>query len=282
MDTTRNSYVTALTTDAYLVGVLALHLTLRRSKSRYGLTAILTDTVSVHSEHLLKDFGINTLRIGVVALPEGFRQQKTHWTHSLGKLSIFDLTMFEKIVFVDSDMMVLENIDSLFERESLSATQAGRSFPGNEHWKELNSGLMVLRPQKGLRDALESAIPGYAANHSEFGDQDILQEHFQWPSSPELVLREEYNVFMQYIEHYIAHKSTILNGEDIKIVHFIGPQKPWMTPFLKQIKTIMQLAKWRKFHTLRYYAQYVMLTYCIKMKLLLHEVRGWIVKWFKR
>lgn len=273
MNSPNYSYVTALTTDSYLIGVLALQLSLKHSKARYGLTAVLTDCVSEHSERLLIDFGVNTFRIGKAALPDGFQQQKQHWTHSFGKLSVFDLTMFDKIVFIDSDMMVLENVDSLFGNESLSATQAGRSFPGNEHWKELNSGLMVLRPQKGLRHALESIIPGYAASHTEFGDQDIVQELFQWPSSQELVLGEEYNVFFQYIEHYVAHKDTALHGKSIKIVHFIGQKKPWMASVFQQIKTILQFTKWRQFASLRYYVIYLMMIYRVKTKILIRRNR---------
>ena len=36
----------------------------------------------------------------------------------------------------------------------MSAVIAGKSYPGNESWNELNSGLMVIEPQKGLREAL--------------------------------------------------------------------------------------------------------------------------------
>jgi len=37
------------------------------------------------------------------------------------KLSIWTLTEYSKIVYVDSDMIALQNVDELFERPSLSA-----------------------------------------------------------------------------------------------------------------------------------------------------------------
>jgi hypothetical protein len=83
---------------------------------------------------------------------------QSRWTHSFGKLAIFSLTGFDKLVYVDSDMLILRNLDKLFARPHMSAVVAGRSFPGDEHWRGLNSGLMVVKPQAGLYETLLDCI----------------------------------------------------------------------------------------------------------------------------
>ena len=58
------------------------------------------------------------------------------------KIYCWLLTQYSKCVFLDSDFLVLKNIDDLFEREELSAApDAG--------WPDcFNSGLFVYRPSK--------------------------------------------------------------------------------------------------------------------------------------
>lgn len=47
-----------------------------------------------------------------------------------------------------------DNIDELFDKPNMSAVVAGKSFPGNESWEELNSGVMVIEPKKEIREEL--------------------------------------------------------------------------------------------------------------------------------
>ena len=63
-------------------------------------------------------------------------------TKTFSKLNIWTLTSYSKIVYLDSDILVLKNIDDLFEREELSA--------GSEDlWPDVfNSGVLVIEPSQ--------------------------------------------------------------------------------------------------------------------------------------
>jgi alpha-N-acetylglucosamine transferase len=148
-------------------------------------------------------------------------------------LLVFELTQFEKVVFIDADMMVMQNLDCLFSKPHMSATNAGFSFPGNENDIDLNSGLMVIEPQPNLVEQLLSTIPSILMRKKAFGDQDLLQAFYsEWPSRPELNFGEKYNVYANYLEYYIRElnyhfNSNVDDPKSIAIVHFIGASKPW-------------------------------------------------------
>ena len=56
------------------------------------------------------------------------------------KLLVWTLVRYSKIVYLDADLLILENIDDLFHRPELSAVPD--MVPPNK----FNSGVMVLRP----------------------------------------------------------------------------------------------------------------------------------------
>lgn len=177
-----------------------------------------------------------------------------HWNNTFGKLHIFDLVDFDKIVYLDSDLLLLANIDSLFRQPHMSAVVAGKSFPGQTDWVDLNSGLMVVEPEMGLLDDLINAIPDAAARRANMGDQDLLQEFYgDWPSTPELHLDEGYNIFNNNIDHYIRREGYGFRGKKktIYAVHFVAGKKPWMRAGLGSLGHFMVLAGKGRINELR-------------------------------
>lgn len=61
-------------------------------------------------------------------------------TKTFSKLNVWTLTSHTKLVYLDSDTLIVKNIDDLFEREELSA--------GSEDlWPDFfNSGVLVIEP----------------------------------------------------------------------------------------------------------------------------------------
>ena len=47
------------------------------------------------------------------------------WEFCLTKLRAFGLTQFKKIVFLDADIMVLKNLDQLFEKPPMTSALDG-------------------------------------------------------------------------------------------------------------------------------------------------------------
>ena len=149
---------------------------------------------------------------------------------------------FDKIVFLDSDMVITSNIDFLFERPDFSACQAGHFL--NSDWVRLNSGLMVIEPNaktfNGLMEQLPLTLRKYAAEGKNVGDQDVMNDFMpDWASREELHLPEGLNMFFK---HLTLAKATGFSFDaadaekKISVVHFIGAEKPW---HLKGVKRML-------------------------------------------
>ena len=187
-----------------------------------------------------------------------------HWNNTFDKFNVFSLTDYNKVVYLDSDVYVSENIDELFQKPNMSAVAAGKGFPSNKYWDELNSGVMVIEPNEGIREELINKMmkmsqkkPKLRKTHKQpkkkrffsnisllklkdkickhfqgMGDQDVLEEFFDWKNKPELHLDEEFNIFANYSDYY---KERL--GIEPRCYHFIGPRKPWsLTP--KEIERV--------------------------------------------
>jgi glycogenin glucosyltransferase len=233
------SYVTSLSTESYLPGVFALNEALRRVKSSHPLLVLLSPALATGVAESLQQAGMAVKTIPAsVPVPADLQAVAGHWGHTFDKLHVFGLTEFEKLVYVDSDMIVLANIDELFDKPHMSAVAAGRLL--NPDWNRLNSGLMTIVPERGLPEkiamTLERARSDQArAGNVAIGDQDLINAYYPaWGASPGLHLDQGYNIFQCHLDSYIDEHgyrlpgSSHRGGPEAKIVHFIGPHKPWM------------------------------------------------------
>lgn len=240
------TYVTTLCTENYLKGVLVLAESVKKY-CRNEFVVLITDDLPTRCKEILRRNNIDYIEAPNVIPNELINDNIkndamfSHWGYTFFKLQVFSLTQYDKIVFLDSDMIIKENIDNLFEYPHMSATIAGKSYPGNESFDELNSGIFVAIPEERITEKLIETIPIVAQKKKVFGDQDVLNEYYSdWMSKKELHISENYNVFLMYYDYYKKHSV-----ESIKVIHFIGKQKPWMlngfSLFVEIIKKIIKL-----------------------------------------
>lgn len=257
----RKAYTTILSTDSYLPGVLALFESIKRTNTSISdFVVIINQGIKKETINKLKENGIIVKMIPQIEVPQEIKEKNIlfpHWNNTFDKFNIFDLTEYDKVVYLDSDIYVSENIDELFEKQNLSAVVAGKSYPFNKNWNELNSGVMVIEPKEGIREELikhmnemkKRKVKIKAPHKKDFkrffsnisllkikdkicksfqgiGDQDVMEDFFDWRNKPELHLEEKYNVFSNYTDYYEGK----LNIKP-KCYHFIGSKKPWsLTP----------------------------------------------------
>ncbi|MDB5886439.1 MAG: hypothetical protein JWR74_2610 [Polaromonas sp.] len=235
-------YFTLLSTMNYLPGVITLAESLKQVKAAPPLIVGISASMPAETESLLETRAIRFLRLPSDSpLPTLPGQAQHHWSNTFDKIYFFGLTQFEKIVYLDSDMIVLDNIDHLFEKPHMSAVAAGRLVHAD--WTRLNSGLMVIEPEKDLPSRiakmLEPAMDRAAkAGNEAIGDQDLINEYYKdWPVQNNLHLDEGYNVFHYHADDYIKNHGyglpmpgQALNNQQCKpihVLHFVGPVKPW-------------------------------------------------------
>jgi glycogenin glucosyltransferase len=244
------TYCTAIFTDDYLLGALAMHKSLVATEPGYDLLAVLTKNVSPASRRALDRSGIKTLTLDrEFTIPTEARATNTtsgvpHWNNTLSKLLIFDLTQYEKIVFLDADMMVMQNLDHLFQLPHMSALVADKLC--HEHWVQLNAGLMVIEPKVGLADSIFFHLSALQKTGECFGMEPLLHAHYpNWPERTALHLDQKYNVFFGSVESYVNKHGYNLNWKSpddktIAVLHFWGSQKLWNLSARRQLKWILK------------------------------------------
>ena len=267
------AYVTVLSTDDYAPGVLALNRSLSRVRSAYPLVTLVGSSVSDSTKQILSRSGIEcVLSPQEITLPKEIEQINQgaghdYWNHTLDKLSIFSLCQFSKLVYLDSDMIVIKNIDELFDAEHMSAVVASGSVPGNEDYVTLNSGLMVVEPSADLTERLVELIPAAAKRKMSdpdaegVGDQDVIHEmHPDWKHQAGLRLPETYNMFVTHMDFYIKKLGYSWGGANgIRVLHFTGREKPWMSGHLGKLRRCASLLRAGRWNASAAYALHAVL-----------------------
>lgn len=239
----KSAYVSIVCSQNYIVGLLATYFSLKQTGTHYPLYAMMPQRLVEECKHevdILKNVGIHVIGYtNSVELPEELlknnaKQGDNRFSYTFDKLKIFELTQFDKIVFIDSDIYILQSLDRLFDMPHMSAMIAGNSFPGNEDWKDLTSGIMTIVPQDGLLKQFEAIIPRVMKEKPSCGDQDILQAYYaEWPNRPDLNMGEKYGVIAGYASYYenqlgYYYSNDTNDDKAVAIVHFAGEKKPWM------------------------------------------------------
>ncbi|KAM6528672.1 hypothetical protein FALCPG4_009635 [Fusarium falciforme] len=110
---------TALITNLnYLPGLLTLDYSLRVAKSRYPLVALYTDSFPPEGREALRVRGIPSQRIPYLLPTKGHDfTNEPRFYDCWSKLAPFSLTEYDRVVQLDSDMLVLKNMDELMDLE---------------------------------------------------------------------------------------------------------------------------------------------------------------------
>lgn len=236
------AYVTLLSTRSYLDGVLMLNNSLHKVDSKYPLFCLLSQGIEPEVVDILDKARIQYifLKSQVYSKEVPTNKQDSNWdfsswNYTFDKLRIWGLTQFEKIVFVDSDIIIVRNIDHLFDRDTFTASLAGVLYPTNHGLDFLNSGVMVVVPDKvienGMVELAQRIIPDMQKAGKPVGDQDIINAYLpDWFNNKQLILDDGYNLYAHYLQYHMRHEGYSLKGKGkpIYAIHYVGSEKPWM------------------------------------------------------
>ena len=149
------AYVTLATNDAYALGALVLCHALKETQTVHTLVVLVTEGISAEMLHRLEqafDQVVSVQQIDSNDHEMLALLRRPELGVTLTKLHVWRLRQFNKVVFLDSDVFPLQNIDDLFDRPELSAApDAG--------WPDcFNSGLFVCVPSEITFNALTSLL----------------------------------------------------------------------------------------------------------------------------
>ncbi|XP_061483024.1 glycogenin-2 isoform X2 [Rhineura floridana] len=229
------AFVTLATSDVYCHGALVLGQSLRNYSTSRRLAVLITPQVSSAMRAAL-----STIFNAVVDVNEIDSNDSVHLALlerlELGvtftKLHCWTLTQYSKCVFMDADTLVLCNIDELFDREELSAAP-------DSGWPDcFNSGVFVFQPSLKTFNLLLQ----FANEHGSFdgGDQGLLNSFFSnWATTDiNKHLPFIYNLSSSVVYTYAPAFQHF--GKDAKVVHFLGPAKPWNYKYNPQTRAVVE------------------------------------------
>ncbi|OAA80418.1 Glycosyl transferase, family 8 [Akanthomyces lecanii RCEF 1005] len=110
-------WATLITNLDYLAGVLTLHHSLLQVRSAYPLLALYTDTFPAAGLAALAARGIPAQRVDHLTPSAGSRDFSAdpRFADTFTKLATFSLAEYDRIVQLDSDMLVVRNMDELMD-----------------------------------------------------------------------------------------------------------------------------------------------------------------------
>ncbi|PPS11788.1 hypothetical protein GOBAR_AA08881 [Gossypium barbadense] len=189
---------------------------LLKSGTNRDLILLLDDSISEPKRHALELAGWRLRFIKRIRNPRA--QKHTYNEYNYSKFRLWQLTDYEKVIFIDADIIVLKNLDHLFHFPQLTAT-------GNDVWL-FNSGIMIIEPSnctfKVLMDKRDEII-SYNG-----GDQGYLNEVFVWWHR----LPRRVNFLKNFWSNTTAEtkmKNQLFAAEPPKLysIHYLG-LKPWL------------------------------------------------------
>lgn len=123
---------------------------------------------------------------------------------------MWQLTEYDKVIFIDADLIVLQNMDEFFVYPQLSASRNDKYL--------FNSGIMVLEPSNCVFEQLMRK--SFVLGSYNGGDQGFLNEFFTWwhrlPSRTN---------FLKIFKQRKGDKEHVIPG-NINALHYLG-YKPW-------------------------------------------------------
>lgn len=251
------AYVTLLANSFYEKGIVALANSLYCTNTCYPLI-VLTNRDLRLSDEFLKKISLHKLvkihLIDNVPLSEEFiarhdferikrdfpysankkynaqKPQQFVNTLNFNKLKIWELD-YENVVYLDADVVILKNIDCLFNIQTFAA--ASNIHANITNLNNLNSGVFVAQPN--IKVYIDMINILNSSNNSKIykrTDQTFLAEYFpHWN-----MLSHTFN-FLQYL---YLDDNKLFDESQIKIIHYIL-QKPWDNHKSEENETLNKL-----------------------------------------
>lgn len=227
------AWVTLLTNDDYINGMVVLAKSLAAVNTIYPLFCIVTPNVSQENRKVLEYLNVQIID-KTSPIPYNYSAEDVVDVHdytlkatglhpALAKFHIFGLTQFDKIVYIDNDVWIKENIDNLFELPHMSA---GRDMYGKH--QIFCSGLLVIKPNEIVYQDILKFLMNYVSKELVH-DQQVLWDYYDnWERYPDCIIDSRYNYWSTGFDNMPKElwEEWIFDFPEMKSIHYVD-KKPW-------------------------------------------------------
>jgi hypothetical protein len=223
--------------DYYLWGIYSIHKQLKK----VGMTPRIRHVALVASDMKSKHLSLieswlgkeNVWPVNKSILRKKVPKGNKLWGAVFSKLEFFNLTMFDKVIALDNDVLIRRNIEHWFDLPAPAATQERGSI-------EWNSGAMVIEPNEHLFNTLldylnktklwkPSLDDGVDPWNSGDGHQGFLSAFFTSDATPHNMFTMNYGCSVlssDLEEKFENHYYWMYRNQAIETMH-LTKHKPW-------------------------------------------------------
>ncbi|KAF8039745.1 hypothetical protein BT93_B2074 [Corymbia citriodora subsp. variegata] len=244
------AYVTFLAgTGDYVKGVVGLAKGLRKAQSAYPLVVAVLPDVPAEHRRILEEQGCIVREIEPVYPPENQTQfAMAYYVINYSKLRIWEFVEYSKMIYLDGDIQVFDNIDHLFDLEDgyfyavmdcfcektwshtpQYAVGYCQQCPDKVQWREeemgprpslyFNAGMFVYEPSLATYSDLLNGLK--VTPPTPFAEQDFLNMYFRNVYKP---IPNVYNLVLAMLWRHPENVDL----EKVKVVHYCAAgSKPW-------------------------------------------------------
>lgn len=226
--------------NEYIYPLLALMYSWKKTQSKYPYYLLVTPNISAENKEIVQSIGFHIIETEEWQ-PQSYKMmcaqiskqvkdfwqwhgatdEEKGWRHTFTKFKAFGLTQFDKILLLDCDILILKNVDDLFEYPSITSVS---------WWKgNFCSGCLLFEPNQKLWEKLEDFSNEYVRTNQGFPYDDymILKDFFTEDivnNRGHLIPKTDFFNLFDFKDN--PEKSAAL-WQDIRIIHMTGQTKPW-------------------------------------------------------
>lgn len=252
----KHAYVTLVTNEDYAMGALALVRSLRLTETDADLVVMHTGGAPAQALKPLAALGARLVPAELLPTSDAFNERhqraRLHANapftkgnkpsfhtplDNFAKLRLWQLTEYERVVFIDADAVVVRNIDRLFGYPEFSA--APNVYESLADFHRLNSGVFVAAPSEATFAAMLARLDQPEAFWRRT-DQTFLQAYFpHWHGLP---------VFFNMLQYVWFNLPELWDWTSISVVHY-QYEKPWERdhPRAAELQPLIDL--WNAYHS---------------------------------
>lgn len=251
----KNAYVMLMFGgDAYLPGILTMNYSLQKTGTKNDIICMVTDDVSDDAVRQMEDDGMIVKKVPYLEykskklLTDKQIHRYSKWIEkSYTKWNALNMTKYDKILFLDADLLVMKNVDHLFKLDAPAGV-----FSQNSGYKQklpriitpfdikkrltkgdivADASVVLLRPDKkyydGIKKMLRESVP-YGNNcYSGFDEQAIAEYLSIYPHGPKLS-------WINLSDLYSCSWGKKCDVKNAFIINYFGQSKPWENEELRQ------------------------------------------------
>ena len=278
------SYVSFMSNDRDIKGVLINKYQLQKFGSKYPYTCIVTEDVSDKVKEMLSYHKIKIAYVNFkdILLKLGFEEKTAIYIYNkIHFICLFIFLLNIKGVYLDADILILKNLDHLFDKNTADRlymtndlSYGKNDLLGNHLAKiknKYNAGVICFESNHTLfydmMNYLKKVTEKDVKVIEKWTDQEVFNHFINNNLINVSILDFKYNLWLNVVDFFV-NTSKLIQEEDIHIIHYVYPPKPWLNNAYERFGQPIERKYWLMW--LDVYRQFISNNWC-GQNLVLHN-----------